>query len=976
MRGMRSTAPRRRHENMDRGARMAGEHGAALNGRPTGTPGAGASANRRASAPPAIWIVPHAAAKGGVDSFRGSRPASDTVAPGLQNVGNALPCAIRKRLAVPALMLASAILVASCVGAGQTDGPRSLTHASSGHAGTQPPVSGVPGHAGPPSSVRSTPVSAPAVPAATGTGTGGQSVSLRPRNNVQADDLLDRWGRRNLEAVSGQLLQVTESEADVAGFQALLEAAQRRGAESPAPGLQDGDAVTALGQRLGVHYGRWSGGAADTLSIEFDLRYAPADMRSDGSFRAALERAGKMWSRRLGDTWQEWERSAGESKGRLIESGGADGRNVLVGPYGETSTGLVIYVTGVDLPGDLAGVAGTRSVRPGDAWEPHTGAIAFDRDFVAEAGEADLFRTMVHEVGHVLGSWSGGRDMQRYASFTDFGSGTWTGPNVVRVHGRSAPFQDRDDTTGWHYGERSPDARNFDFGHSGICTSIMAYCSNTAGIHGLEPAEVDFAFLRDLGLTTTPRSQRPETYGLAGWMDHSAFTLSVSREFDVSLAYPQSRYFANGARWQDLSTTDILWAEAAALGSPSSGSLAGSYPLRGTVRWSGGLLGTAVDYRGLPPVYGDANLSIGLEDMTGKASFTSLRTSYGGTGDVFGEGSLHYPIAVEDNGIRGSTPGATLAAGFYGPRHREVAGTLDDSRAGLLASFGAVHDQRPAYPDVIAEADHIRGLMLQSGVGEAVDGWYRYRCGAGADCEGRFEWWEPGNQWFDVGAAGDESPRERVLGWTAGWGDWISEDMFADRGDISISRRYAGGGDGGTGRHDRDGYYGTMKHAAFGTGFYRYVNWLQADGSVWDFAVVGAGFQGEISGTRPSGRATWDGRMLGFQQGVAPGEDPYVEGSATVSLSLSRNLVDIGFSDVHSMDRMRSLADFGFDRIPLASDGTFDGFDGGPVEGAFFGPAHEEAAGMFHHNANSTIGSFGAVRRDGTVGRTSMEDGN
>ena len=55
---------------------------------------------------------------------------------------------------------------------------------------------------------------------------------------------------------------------------------------------------------------------------------------------------------------------------------------------------------------------------------------------------------------------------------------------------------------------------------------------------------------------------------------------------------------------------------------------------------------------------------------------------------------------------------------------------------------------------------------------------------------------------------------------------------------------------------------------------------------------------------------------------------------------------------------------FGYDDIPLASDGTFDGFDEGQVEGALFGPAHQEVAGMFHKNANDVTGSFGAVRAE------------
>ena len=68
---------------------------------------------------------------------------------------------------------------------------------------------------------------------------------------------------------------------------------------------------------------------------------------------------------------------------------------------------------------------------------------------------------------------------------------------------------------------------------------------------------------------------------------------------------------------------------------------------------------------------------------------------------------------MADNGIRDNASGVSLIGDFYGPRHEEVAGTLDDSQAGLLASFGAKHDERPAYLDVITEADHVRGMMYQ-----------------------------------------------------------------------------------------------------------------------------------------------------------------------------------------------------------------------------------------------------------------------
>ena len=258
---------------------------------------------------------------------------------------------------------------------------------------------------------------------------------------------------------------------------------------------------------------------------------------------AALERAGKAWSQRIDDTWEEWERQAGEFKGTLIGSFGIDGREIRVGPKGETSTGLVIYITGVDLEENFAGRGSSTSRRPGVDWEPHTGAIGFDIERVEEMGEAKLFHTMAHEIGHVIGAWYGyDTSIGSYASFIDSASGTWTGPNVVAVHGGPAPFQDDDDYFGWHNGERSPDASNFGFGHSGVCASVMAYCGFSAGIIPFLPAAIDFAFLADLGLTIKSESDRPETYGLSGWMDHSAFTLSVSRELDVSLADPQPRY--------------------------------------------------------------------------------------------------------------------------------------------------------------------------------------------------------------------------------------------------------------------------------------------------------------------------------------------------------------------------------------------------------------------------------------------------
>ena len=189
-----------------------------------------------------------------------------------------------------------------------------------------------------------------------GTAAGGVRLAERPRNNPTAADLLDHWGHRQSHGIANGL-SLTESagERDAADLRRLRTAARTDDAAPVAPDLQDGDEVRVLGDRRGVTYGRWTGGPADTLSIEFDLSGAGWQMRSDPAFRAMLERAGKAWSHRIADTWSTWERRQGSHKGWLINGG--NNIEVQVGFGGETSNGLEIDVRDADVPGDFAGWA-------------------------------------------------------------------------------------------------------------------------------------------------------------------------------------------------------------------------------------------------------------------------------------------------------------------------------------------------------------------------------------------------------------------------------------------------------------------------------------------------------------------------------------------------------------------------------------------------------------------------------------------
>ena len=538
------------------------------------------------------------------------------------------------------------------------------------------------------------PLTAVSVSAA-GTGPFGSSTAQRPRENTEAADLLDHWGHRRVRSIVERLsLGPPAQETDGAGTSTQGTAALAGAGRLLARNLEDGDEVRLLGSRHGVTYGRWTRGPADTLSIEFDLSRAGPQIRNDPAFRALLERAGKAWSWRIADTWPTWERAPGDIKGWLFVDAEPESR-VWVGSEGEASARLEIDVKDNDLA-EFAGRGGYSGHHaPGRSWETRFGTLQLDREFLEEPGERDLFSILVHEIGHVLGAWTPDEDSARIEAHVDRAAGTWIGPNVVAVHGGPAPFQDAADPKTSVDGERSPRATEFDFAHSGVCSSIMAYCRQDEPQPAFLPHAIDFAFLADTGLTVTDETDVPETYGLAGWTDHAGFSVSVSRDLTVDLSHERFRGRRYARYPTALDVTDVLQVEVGVFGYPSLGDLRQSYPtegLQGTVRYAGGLLGAAVDRTGLPPVTGNASLAVNLGSLDGTAGFTTLRVHADGTPATFAGGSLQYPFEVSANAIIGSGTESTLRAGFYGPNHRDVAGTLHDPDAGLLAGFGGTYD--------------------------------------------------------------------------------------------------------------------------------------------------------------------------------------------------------------------------------------------------------------------------------------------
>ena len=809
-----------------------------------------------------------------------------------------------------------------------------------------------------------------------GTRPEGRRMVERARNNLEAADLLDHWGHRHVQnIVEGLFLSAPASGSDAAGFERLRAAAQSIEERLLIPDPQDEDDVRVLGTSQGVTYGRWAGGPADSLSIEFDFSFASQAWQENPKIRAMIERAGKVWSQRIPDTWSVWRWAPGARKGSAPIGSTV---KFVAGPDGEISSGVeIVIIDDADLAGAGRAYIGDGISPAGESWEPRFAVIELNREYIEGtgayaqiSGDAEAFRTTAHEIGHVLGAWLGGKVTARYGDYVDSEAGTWSGPHVVAVHGGPAPFQDLDDPRTWVGGERDPSATQYDFSHSGVCASLLAYCSDSAALPAFLPHEIDFAFLADLGMTIRENDDKPETYGLAGWTDYAGFTVSVSRDLKVELAEPQLHYDAWGNTWETLDVTDLLQASVDAFGYRSGRDIHQSYPAAGpdgTVRYTGGLLGTAIDQFALPPVTGDATLAVDLGTLDGTASFTSLETYTAGTPETFGVGALHYPFELSDNTIVGTDSESTLSADFYGPRHENVAGALRDPRVGLLASFGATHDDRPTREDVVASADYIAGVTFSTerifnSDGSAYDehSWHEYRCKP--DCQVRSL---SGGQrdWMPA----DES---QVLSSTAGW-DWRSDErMAADRDILRVTRGSHTSTDNARGRHVADSYSGTLSNSAYSTGFENYSNWLAEPeaATLSNLRDVWSGVQGTLSNISLTGTAGWAGEMLGYQQSHGAHESPFVAGLATIKFSLSDNSLDVAFSEVVSRDGKREVVDFGFDDLGLEDDGTFSLWNAsGVVSGALFGTSHEEAAGAFNHNSTHILGSFGATRLPDTV---------
>ena len=118
---------------------------------------------------------------------------------------------------------------------------------------------------------------------------------------------------------------------------------------------------------------------------------------------------------------------------------------------------------------------------------------------------------------------------------------------------------------------------------------------------------------------------------------------------------------------------------------------------------------------------------------------------------------------------------------------------------------------------------------------------------------------------------------------------------------------------------------------------------------------------GDTSATNPStGTFSWNGVMVGRNSDILSTQvSNVVQGDAAISAEMSNMgdlSVDVEFSNIIDLNSGSSIGDMTWADLSVI-DGSFDG---GTIDGSFFGPQHEEVAGVFHRN--NVLGAFGASR--------------
>jgi len=514
---------------------------------------------------------------------------------------------------------------------------------------------------------------------------GGLSLASGPghttewRTNTSAEDLLDHWNQPQPLRAAMDLSQVSASDAASRRntISRLLGAAEKDSNTSSTRfrNVQP-SAIQIIGERDGITYGMWKGGPAGTLNIEFDWQFAS---NIDATTRAEVERAGKLWSRRFRDNFGTNTVRSGTT---VRHDAALAGSSPVTATYQSSVTTDGMLVTVLYSATDPAASAAPWQARiTADDFEPWHATLLIAQNSLNDFQSIGNYRrtfVLVHELGHALGmvDFTNSWNVPSYERYTNRQNHTFTGPQAQSANGGNpVPFQWTDENRNAQP-PNTPGA-TVDYAHLGPCNSVMAYCNDQRETY--QPTELDIAFFDDIGyipLDATTASA-PEVYGYGAWGEYSAWGAGVERIL---------RYVDQG---EDIAVHDTLRASADAFGSAPNADFGATYSsAQGDLTWSGSLHGVDVGDTRLPPVFGNAELSVNPATLTGSAEFNNLTAIVEGTPLNFRTSQLQYSIDVDGNSF--SDASDRVIGSFYGPTHQEMAGVLYDPAptVNLLAGFG------------------------------------------------------------------------------------------------------------------------------------------------------------------------------------------------------------------------------------------------------------------------------------------------
>ena len=483
--------------------------------------------------------------------------------------------------------------------------------------------------------------------------------------NDTAQDLRDHWNDTTPVAEGLGLTEVPANQhaAILATIQQRFDTVDDEDAEQWRKAFEGGR-VELVGARDGYVVAKATGGPAGHLHIEFDLSRAPGVSSTN---RVLLERAGKLWSSRIRNPFPDepWSEQL-----TIYNDDGSVKERVDV-----TSDGLHVIVREVSTKRSTGGLTtvlhGHGAVR--DLTMPRLGQVNFGTDTRDPQRRDRVPNIFSHEIGHALGL-SPRAGNPEWQGIVNFAAHEWIGPAAAAVYGGPVPLQWLDADRKAHPPGTPGTTR--DEGHPGACTSIMSYCAyfdNRTGLADaggklIEPSELDFAFLSDMGFDIAPKSvgDAPEFYSYGVWGSWSGFAVSAER----MLSSPTEDW-VRARVGHDGIAPDAPLAEAG---------------LSGTATWEGLLIGVDTSTTALAPVTGEAALEVDLATLAGQARFDSLETHVDGATSAFLHPTLAYAVNVTGNAFQDAQQ--RVQGAFYGPGHQEMAGTLDDASRSILAAFG------------------------------------------------------------------------------------------------------------------------------------------------------------------------------------------------------------------------------------------------------------------------------------------------